>query len=487
MAGLTGLSYFSNGRLVRLSPVGPGLLARGKRRLAKKRGAAPPSSAEVSERVKAVRSTLTRAGRAPQLFRTPATADVRLLAAKEAHAAIVPTETFLVESPTKAVEKWLKDSAGCEKVDEGSQGKVLFRVPPGARDGVALAFKLSREVYERGGVKASHPNFVRSITKLGPSRATKVVQWALHNEGETGLYGADVGAHAAWTITKGVADVVVAVLDEGVDTLHTALKAAVFAQADFVEDHDTAAPDGDDAHGTACAGIAVSRSSSASGLAPRASLMAVRIAKSDGAGNWIFDDFRTADAIDWAWQHGAHVLSNSWGGGPPVDGITNAFERARTQGRGGKGCVVVIAAGNEEGSVSYPGTLPEVLTVGASNQWDQRKTRTSRDGEDWWGSNSGPALDLLAPGVQIRTTDIRGSRGYDLGSYTNRFNGTSSATPHVAGAAALILSAAPDLTEGEVREAIKTTCDRVPGQKGWNVREGHGRLNAYAALRAALR
>ena len=148
---------------------------------------------------------------------------------------------------------------------------------------------------------------------------------------------------------------------------------------------------------------------------------------------------------------------------------------------------MVIAAGNDEGTVSYPGTLPEVLTVGASNQWDQRKTRTSKDGEDWWGSNSGPALDLLAPGVQIRTTDIRGSRGYDLGSYTNRFNGTSSATPHVAGAAALILSAAPDLKEAEVRDAITTTCDLLPGQKGWNVREGHGRLNAYAALRAALR
>src|SRR5262245_19424000 len=306
MSSPTGLSYFSNGRLVRLGPVGPAPLARARRRVGKKRGVARPASAEVSERIKGVRSTLSRAGRASQLFRALAAPDARLLAAKEAHAAVVPTETFLVESPTKAVEKWLRDSAGAEKVDEGSQGKVLFRVPPNARDGVALAFKLSREVYERGGVKAAHPNFIRTITKLGPSAAAKVAQWALHNEGTTGLYGADVGAYAAWTITQGVADTVVAVLDEGVDTLHPALKKAVVSQADFVEDHDTAAPDGDDAHGTACAGIVLSRSTNALGLAPAASLMAVRIAKSDGGGNWIFDDFRTADAIDWAWQHGAH-------------------------------------------------------------------------------------------------------------------------------------------------------------------------------------
>lgn len=204
-------------------------------------------------------------------------------------------------------------------------------------------------------------------------------------------------------------------------------------------------------------------------------------------GNWIFDDFDTADAIDWAWTNGADVLSNSWGGGPPVDVITNAFERARTKGRRGKGAVIVVAAGNDQAPVDYPGTLRWVLTVGASNQWDQRKTRASKDGEDWWGSNYGEALDLLAPGVRIATTDIRGSRGYETGKYTLTFNGTSAATPHVAAAAALMLSVVPSLTESRVREILVSTAERLPGQKEWSPQYGSGRLNVYAALRSARR
>jgi subtilisin family serine protease len=215
--------------------------------------------------------------------------------------------------------------------------------------------------------------------------------------------------------------------------------------------------------------------------------VAARIAKDDGSGFWIFDDFDTADAIDWSWDDAkADVLSNSWGGGPPVDVITNAFERARTQGRNGLGAVVAIAAGNEQAPVSFPGTLPNVITVGASNEWDKRKTKTSQDGESWWGSNSGPSLDLLAPGVHIRTTDIRGSRGYAGGLYTHDFNGTSSATPHVAAAAALMLSVNPELPESRVRAILNETADPLSAG-GWNSTEGHGRLNAYRAVWQAQR
>ena len=69
----------------------------------------------------------------------------------------------------------------------------------------------------------------------------------------------------------------------------------------------------------------------------------------DGTGHWMFEDLATADAIDWAWRdQKADVLSNSWGGGPPSDAISRAFERASTQGRDRKGAVIVIAAGNPE-------------------------------------------------------------------------------------------------------------------------------------------
>ena len=129
----------------------------------------------------------------------------------------------------------------------------------------------------------------------------------------------------------------------------------------------------------------------------------------DGSGGWVFDDYATADAIDWSWRQGADVLSNSWGGGAPNDAISRAFARARTQGRKGKGSVVAIAATNEQRAISFPGSLPGYVTVGASTPKDERKTKTSSDGENWWGSNYGPALSLLAPGVFIWTSDISGA------------------------------------------------------------------------------
>ncbi len=300
--------------------------------------------------------------------------------------------------------------------------------------------------------------------------------------------GADVHALAAWTVTTGSAEIRVAVLDEGVDTAHPYLQPAVAAEADFVDGNPHARPDRNDAHGTACAGIILSQDARVRGLAPGVRLVAARIAKSDAWGFWVFDDFDTADAIDWAWEEaGADVLSNSWGGGPPADVITRAFERARTLGRGRKGSVIVVAAGNEQGPVSFPGTLAEVLTVGASNQWDKRKTKTSQDGESWWGSNYGDSLNLLAPGVGILTTDIHGSRGYTSGLTVGTFNGTSAATPYVAATAAMMLSLKPSLKEERVRELINATADPLTRSGNWNRFLGHGRLNAYAALRAARR
>jgi subtilisin family serine protease len=402
---------------------------------------------------------------------------------------VIPTETVAVLGSRAAELAWARREHGATVAQEGSEGKVLLSVPPDQDDPVGAAATLARALVERGTVEGAHPNFLRLVQRPGPASGTEVTgQWGLENEGAPGLVGADVAARAAWTITTGEAAVRVAVLDEGVDTGHSHLKDAVVAEKDFVDGNATAAPDGDDAHGTACAGIVMARGPKVTGLAHGTSLVAVRIAKSDGGAGWIFDDFNTADAVDWSWRDAeADVLSNSWGGGPPVDVITSAFRRARNRGREGKGAVVVIAAGNDQGPVSYPGNLPEVLTVGASNQWDERKTRRSRDGEDWWGSNFGAGLDLMAPGVSILTTDISGRRGYSRSLTTPTFNGTSSATPFVAAAAALVLSVRPDLTEEQVRKVLVDTTDRITPGAAWSKFVGHGRLNAFAAVRAARR
>ena len=295
----------------------------------------------------------------------------------------------------------------------------------------------------------------------------------------------------AWALQTGDPNVRIAILDEGVDMLHEDLSPVIVGSYDATDDDTFQEPNDWDGHGTACAGLAAAihgNDKGVKGIGGGCSILAVRIAYSEAPrAGWVTRNSWIARAIDWSWQNGADILSNSWGGGAPSTAIANAFERARTQGRGGKGCVNIVAAGNSAGPVSFPGSLSTVLTVSASNEFDEFKTKTSRDGESWWGSNFGPEVDVAAPGVHNLTTDISGAAGYTPDNYTD-FNGTSSATPIVAGAAGLILSANSELTEEEVRDIIKQSADRagdLPYTNGRNDQFGNGRLNVLSALELA--
>ncbi len=383
------------------------------------------------------------------------------------HSLALATETVIAEGARRADLAAARSQLGARVLDESLDGKVLLRVDSIDRAFRLVALLLSREV-------AAAPNFLRRMARRPVGAAGE--GWALDK----------IGVPAAWRITRGIPDIRIAILDEGVDAKHRAFRRALVAERDFIGDKGgSAAPDGDDAHGTACAGIALSRDESYPGVAPGCSLIAARIGMGDGAGGWVLDDYQTADAIDWCWRQGADVLSNSWALGAPSDPVARAFGRARTQGRNGKGAVVAIAAGNQGQAISFPGNLPGFVTVGASNRADERKTPTSSDGERNWGSNSGPALLLLAPGVSIGTADIGGAAGYDPGDFTRTFNGTSAATPHVAGAAALMLSADPGLGAHEVRTLLGQTARPLAGQKGWTPELGHGRLDVGKAVAAA--
>ena len=214
------------------------------------------------------------------------------------------------------------------------------------------------------------------------------------------------------------------------------------------------------------------------GVAPGVKILPVRV--TNPAAEYTAADI--AAGIRWAFQHGARVLSNSWTWGDFPE-LHEAIREASAAG-----AVVVFAAGNDQGSsVRYPARYPECLAVGSSNQCDGPK-RIDDESLDLYGHCSGPELSVVAPGTSMVTTDLMGPQGYSGDNYTASFNGTSSACPVVAGVAALLLSRAPGLKPGQVRELLQRTADdltpvQLVGQPVDNL-IGYGRVNADAALAA---
>ena len=379
----------------------------------------------------------------------------------------------------------------CEKIEE-AYNELIVRIPEAAD-----LFDLVKQIAAEQGVMYAEPDFIT----IGSNHNRKIA-YSLSDPGDNIDDQKDLSklqyalkitmAEEAWKIQVGSKNIKIAILDEGVETTHPDLKSVIEKSFDATDNDTFQEPNSWDGHGTACCGLAAAKHKKfgIKGLSGGCAVFAVRLAYSTAPeSEWITSNSIIRRAIDWSWENGADVLSNSWGGGAPSNAITQAFDRARLNGRNGKGCVVVIAAGNEDAKVAYPGNLNEVLTVSASNEYDEPKTKYSQDGEYWWGSCFGAEVDVAAPGVHNLTTDISGTKGYNKEHNYTDFNGTSSATPIVAGIAALMLSANPMMTEKEVRNIIKQTADKVghvPYDRGHNLRMGFGRVNALKAVNAAL-
>jgi subtilisin family serine protease len=415
----------------------------------------------------------------------------------------------------------------------------VFQLTPQA---TVNPIKLANQLMRRPDVLTAEPNIViRTQPHYRPQDSLYPNQWYLnHNGGPDLVSGSHIFAEAAWDVTRGVRSIVVAIADDAIDLNHPDFqgKGKIVAPTDLKGRDALPLPDAaQENHGTACAGVSVAEENGYGivGVAPGCSLMPIRT-------TGFLDDTAVEQVFNWAIDKGAAVISCSWGPSAvyfPLSLRQRAvMTRAATQGRGGKGCVIVFAAGNANrpisGAVNEQGWVnnvlqgptnwlngfavhPDVITVAATTSLGKKSAYSN------WGTsiaiaapsnNAPPGLWLqqtgytfTAPMVKsqllgkgVFTTDRVGSAGYDPSDFTATFGGTSSACPVIAGVAALMLSANPDLTAQEVRQILQSTTDKLVDSEpdpqlklqkgaydtnGYSQWFGYGKVNAARAVQVA--
>lgn len=295
-------------------------------------------------------------------------------------------------------------------------------------------------------------------------------QWALQNTGHNTWIkdsppGLDINAVKAWEISKNGSDVIVAIIDSGINYNHPDLiKNLWFNEAEknglpgfdddgngFIDDingYDFANNDGDPmdeiGHGTHVAGIigATHNAEGIRGVMPNVKIMALKFLNETGKG----DTKNAVRAVDYAMRSGAKIINNSWGGGSYSQTLFDAFMAAAAQN-----IIITAAAGNNKNdndlNPSYPASykVPNLISVAANNALDEKASFSS------FGLNS---INVYAPGVFIVSTDIKPE-------YQWR-SGTSMATPIVTGALGLLLSMEPGISFADAKKRIMETSIKNP-------------------------
>ena len=334
------------------------------------------------------------------------------------------------------------------------------------------------------------PNRMRTLFKA-PNDADYSRLWGMRNDGQTGgTAGCDIDAETAWDYTTGSKDIVVAVIDTGVDYSHPDLADNMWVNAGeiagngvdddgngLVDDvygydfaNDDADPMDDHSHGTHCAGTIGGVGNNGQGVAGvnwDVKIMACKAATAEGS----LPTSAIIGAIEYATLMGARVSNNSYGG----YGFSQA-EYDAVKAAGEAGMVFVAAAGNEANDndgpyQAYPASfnLDCVIAVAATDH---------NDGIAYFSNYGATTVDLGAPGVDIYSTIPTSMGSYGL------MSGTSMATPHVTGAAALILAADPTLTATAVKRLLMDYADPVESLDGMCV--SGARLNIGAVIPAVL-
>lgn len=308
-------------------------------------------------------------------------------------------------------------------------------------------------------------------------------QWHYHNTGQqSGTPGADIDLILAWDIEKGNSNVIVAIVDDGIEYTHPDLAGNMWANIgyNFVSGNSSVVPGN---HGTHVAGTVAAITNNAlgvagiaggSGLSDGVRLMSAQVFQGSTSGG-----FHLAPV--WAADNGAAISQNSWGYTTPGSynqNVLDAIDYFNINGGGGamlNGGITIFAAGNDNSSASYyPGFYSGTLAVAGTNNQDAKS----------WYSNYGTWIDISAPGGETNTVNTRGV----LSTVTNNnyayYQGTSMACPHVSGVAALVLSMAyGELSPPDLRDILLySTEDHYPSNPNFLNQLGTGRLNAYQAL-----
>ena len=400
--------------------------------------------------------------------------------------------------------------------------------------------EVANELYKSGLFEFAYPNIIcKAELSHIPNDPYFQYQITLNNTGQTfnghtGTPDADIDAPEAWDITKGNSNIVIAVFDEGVTSNHPDLpntRQVRLSGSNFGSGNpNDPSPVGNDNHGNSCAGViaaTMDNNEGIAGIAPNCKIMPLRWDASTTSD-------RMADAIEFAVDNGANIISNSWGysnsGSSPnlLPAIVAAIQYAINNG-----VVVVFAAGNtarhyscnDNGYVQFPANanVNGLLVVGASDRYDQQSDYSPTSSlinivapshrayppEDYQLKNW-PCGGISGETLEMWSIDIPGSTGYNPWpstgvhppatgeilpnsgtnylAYTGRFGGTSHSCPVVAGVAALVLSVNPTLTPQQVFNVLTSTADKVGGYtytNGKSNQMGYGRINAYAAVQAA--
>lgn len=336
-------------------------------------------------------------------------------------------------------------------------------------------------------VRFAEPDWIGHVLETIPNDPRFPEMWGLRNTGQSGgLAGADIRAAGAWDIQRGNPQLKVAVIDTGVSYNHVDLNPNIWVnpgeipnngidddgngRIDDIHGYDFVNNDGnpadDHGHGTHCSGTigaAGNNGIGVTGICWNVTLIAVKAFNASGQGSIT----NAVLAIDYARQNGAKIMSNSYAFNVQSAILMEAIRRARNAG------IVFVAGAGNNGQNSditplfpagFSPLLDNVIAVGASDRND------TKAGFSNYGATS---VDLFAPGVDILSTYP--VNFYLLGS------GTSMATPHVAGAAALLVSQFPTESPIQIRERIRAQADRAPSLAGLSIA---GRLNIDRSIHA---